>query len=371
MSVVAGQTIGSIVLGEKIAEGGMGSVWEAEHVTLHRSVIVKFLSEARCVEPEALLRFAMEGRTMARIQSPHVPQVFDQAECADGTPYIVMERIEGVHLADWVEQQGGRLSVEQVGRMIDHVGRALTAAHALGIVHRDVKPENIIVAGTQPEFTAMLIDFGIAKSTGLVPPPAVVTRTGATMGTASFMSPEQVRSSDEVDGRADVWSLAVVAYWCLTGELPFDGDTFAMVSLAIQVGEFKPVCELRPDIPAPLDAWFRAALRCDAAERFPSAPAMTRAFELAAARPLPVTRRMPQSVAYAGSAAAVLLLMSLGYALEPMLGISDAGPDRPRAQATAPVTQARGNVRAIVGEAIVPRGRPTSTPASSLRRDAP
>ena len=121
-------------------------MWAGEHVTLRRDVAVKFLSSSSGSHAEAAQRFAMEGRTLARIQSPHVPQVFDQGESSDGTPYIVIELLEGVNLATWAARHGA-LDTTQVVRLLDRIGTALGAAHELGIVHRDVKPENIILCG--------------------------------------------------------------------------------------------------------------------------------------------------------------------------------------------------------------------------------
>jgi len=330
MIVEAGQSIGSVVLRHKIAEGGMGSVWAAEHVTLHREVAVKFLAADRLGDPEAVQRFAMEGRTMARIQSPNVAQVFDQGQCVDGTPYIVMERLEGVHLGEWVTTQKWPLDVVQVARLLDQVGLALTATHELGIVHRDVKPENIIVSGGSHSFKATLIDFGIAKSIGILLHAPAVTLTGTNIGTASYMSPEQVEGSPDVDERSDVWSLAVVAYWCLTGALPFDGETFAGVCLAIQRGHFRPPHEVRPELPLNLDGWFDKALSLDVDQRFASTALMGRVFKVAAA----------SAAGWAGSVTPSLLPGALEAMDAAFVGVTQTTPE---SAPPPPMTRVRSN----------------------------
>lgn len=272
----AGQKVGSFVLRNKMAEGGMGTIWAAEHTGLCRDVAVKFLSARVADNEAAVARFTHEARMLARINSPHTPQVFDHGVCEDGTPYIVMELISGVELGEWITEHGA-MNVRQVRRLLAQVTLALTAAHDLGIVHRDIKPENIIISGGAEDFHVTLIDFGIAKSL-LTRKAAAITQVGVTVGTPSYMSPEQIMGG-AVDERADVWSLAVVAYWCLAGRLPFEGDLTGAIYLAIHQTALKRVTELRPELPADLDKWFDKALARDAADRFESARAMSEAFE--------------------------------------------------------------------------------------------
>jgi serine/threonine-protein kinase len=291
MSPTAGQIVGSFVLRNKIADGGMASVWAAEHVTLKREVAVKFLATSARDEV-SVERFALEARTIARVASAHVPQVFDHGVTEDGTPYIVMELLAGTDLRSWVVDSGC-LDVGQVVRLVDQVCLALGAAHEIGVVHRDVKPENIILSGPPGEFDAKLIDFGIAKSLGHLRNAPAITQAGMTIGTPSYMSPEQLTSACEVDERSDVWSLAVVAYWALTGKLPFDGETFAAVCIAITRGHFTPPSEIRPGLPLALDGWFQKALSRDISERFQSADIMSRMLKVAAADPAGWTRALP------------------------------------------------------------------------------
>jgi serine/threonine-protein kinase len=220
-----------------------------------------------------------------------VARVFDYALMTDGTPFMVMELLEGAELYASI-RDGSALSLEDTEQIIVQVCSALSAIHALGIVHRDVKPENIFLsrsrqraglAGGGATFTAKLLDFGIAKETGAADEPA--RPEGTVLGTPAYMSPEQLDDATAVDGRTDLWSLAVVAYCCLTGTMPFPGDSLAILSLAIHAGHFVPATTLKPALPAALDAWLLKALSCDPNARFATAEEMAAAF-VRASRPI-------------------------------------------------------------------------------------
>ena len=260
-------------LANKIAEGGMGSIWVADHLTLRRRVALKFLAPSLARNPEAAQRFLIEAQAVARLSSPHVPQVFDGGGTFEGTPYIVMELLEGEDLYARLHSTG-RLTIADTARIVAHVAAALTEAHELGIVHRDVKPENIFLTKRQGgRFVAKLLDFGIAK----VANGQALTGTGATLGTPSYMSPEQLMSSRDVDLRSDLWSLGVVSYYALTCQLPFAGETFAAVCVAIERGRFVLPSAHRDDLSPALDGWFSRALCRDPRGRFSSALEMSRA----------------------------------------------------------------------------------------------
>jgi|HubBroStandDraft_1064217.scaffolds.fasta_scaffold12814_1 eukaryotic-like serine/threonine-protein kinase len=259
----------------------MGRVWAADHVALGRQVAVKFVSLALSDDAAALQRFAHEAQMLARLQSQYAPQIFDYGTLSDGTPFIVMELVSGVSLQTRLENDGS-LSLDETARLVQQVCAVLSSAHALGIIHRDIKPENIILAPDDSgAFTAKVLDFGIAKALEGEPAGTTqtgMTQTGMTLGTPSYMSPEQLESSKTVDARADLWSLAVVAYGSLTGALPFAGDTFGAVCLAIHSGQLEDPSVLRPELPAALGGWFRKSLNRDIEERFSSAAEMARAF---------------------------------------------------------------------------------------------
>jgi serine/threonine protein kinase len=313
----AGETIGGLVLRHKIAEGGMGSIWAAEQVALGREVAVKFLSGAVAHSDGALERFSLEARTLARVQSPHSPQIFDHGVCEDGTPYIVMELIVGTELAEWVAQRGP-MSVPQVTRLVKQVSLALTAAHELGVIHR------ILLSGGDDDFHVKLIDFGIAKSL-LSGKRGFVTKVGAAVGTPAYMSPEQLAGSTSVDERTDVWSLGVVTYWCLTQELPYEGEGTSAMYVSILRGQMTPVTELRPELPEALDDWFAQTLARDPEERFQSAAAMSRAFSAATAEryswqgAIPLVQRAARRrvFPYLVMAAAVGLVVAAGTRVTP------------------------------------------------------
>jgi serine/threonine-protein kinase len=281
----------SIQLREMVGEGGMGQIWAGEHLLLRRPVAIKRLSSQFSDNAEARRRFAAEARAGASTECPHVARVFDYAFLADGTPFMVMELLEGAELYASI-RNGTALSLEETEQIVVQICSALSEIHALGIVHRDVKPENIFLSRQRPErggggagFTAKLLDFGIAKGTGVTDEPA--RPEGTVLGTPAYMSPEQIDDAATVDGRADLWSLAVVAYCCLTGSLPFQGDTLPVLSLAIHGAHFAPATSLQPALPAALDGWLLKALNCDLEARFASAGEMAAAF-VRASRGFPI-----------------------------------------------------------------------------------
>jgi serine/threonine protein kinase len=272
----------SIEVRSLIGEGGMGQVWSAFHLTLRREVAVKFLPGPLAENPAAVQRFSLEAQTIGRLQCPYVPQVFDFGTMPDGAPFIVMELLQGVDLQSRLEKEGA-LSLEQTERLISQMSTVLSLAHGLRLIHRDIKPENIVlIPGEGDAFTAKLLDFGIVKALDF--DTGNVRRTGTTVGTPSYMSPEQLIGESMVDARADLWSLAVVAYSCLTGRLPFAGETMGAVYLAIHNGTFIDPSTHRSGLPATLDAWFRKALDRAPEERFASAAEMSAAFSVAVIR---------------------------------------------------------------------------------------
>jgi serine/threonine-protein kinase len=273
------------VIGDKVrlvrllGEGAMGTVWVAHHLALDTEVAVKFISRKMTGDrPEVLSRFEMEAKATARIKSPHIVQVFD-AGVANDTPYIVMELLEGESLATRLERTGW-LSFVQCEQVVSQVARALGRAHDLGVVHRDIKPENIFLCPSEDGIFVKLLDFGVAKATDLGAKPGL-TSPGVLVGTPEYMSREQLISSREVDHLADLWALAVLAYEMVTGDVPFTGETVAMICLAICNGEFVPPSELRKGVPAELDAWFGRATHRDASQRFQTARELAVAFRSA------------------------------------------------------------------------------------------
>jgi eukaryotic-like serine/threonine-protein kinase len=270
---------------EPLEDGGMGSVWVADHLTLRTKVAVKFVSLERIADDvTAVSRFMSEASMAAQVPNPHVVRVFDHGVTDSGVPFIVMELLQGETLR--AHLRAGALSPLRVAMLMRQLCRALGAAHKRGIIHRDIKPDNIFLTEVEddPDDTGAfadslfikVLDFGLAKRTDLSY--GLETSTGTMVGTPSYMSPEQALSSDRLDQRADLWAAAVVAYHALTGELPFRGETLGSLCVAIAAGEFVPPSELRQGIPTSVDRFFERALNPTAEERYPSASALARAF---------------------------------------------------------------------------------------------
>jgi serine/threonine-protein kinase len=254
----------------------MGEVWKAEHLSLQSHVAVKFLVADTLGTRERrrmLARFRREARAAAKIKSPHVIHHFDFDATEDGIPYIVMELLEGRTLRERLEAARW-LDPTEVGTIVQQVAKALGAAHAAGVVHRDIKPENIFVSDDE-DLHVKVLDFGVVKVAGLR---QSLTPTGSLVGTVNFMSPEIINGSSTGVPADDLWSLAVVAYEALTGEMPFDGPSFAKVCGSILMGSYLPPRQLRPTLQADVDAWFERAFHPERDRRFASAQELAQSF---------------------------------------------------------------------------------------------
>ena len=271
----------SLRLERLIGEGAMGSVWVAEHLTLATNVAVKFIArDHRVKSREAVLtRFEREARAAAQIKSPHVVHMYDHGVMESGTPYIVMELLEGESLGARL-RRGGPMPVDDVVALVRQVCKALAKAHELGIIHRDIKPDNIFLLPSDDDLFAKVLDFGIAKTT--TDPHEAVTTTGAMLGTPLYMSPEVVKSARQADHRADLWALAVVAYEALVGKPPFRGETVGALFFSICGDPVEPPSSRRKGLPRALDGWFSRALCQDPARRFDSAREVAESFASAA-----------------------------------------------------------------------------------------
>ncbi len=256
----------------RIGQGGMATVWAGDDMHLDRSVAVKFLSGDLVDDPEYRERFAAEARVSAKLQTPYVVQVYDQGTY-QGVPFIVMERLHGEDLHARMKRES-RLPIDLVATIANHAGHALKATHALAIVHRDLKPQNLFLIGDEREPTVKLLDFGVAKQAGFQ---RRLTATGVMLGSPRYMSPEQIRCERDVDGRADLWSLAVILYTALTGVRPFDGD---LPALFLSITTARPVAPSRlcHDLPIGLDVFMEKALAVDRERRYTDAAAFIDAF---------------------------------------------------------------------------------------------
>jgi serine/threonine-protein kinase len=267
-----------------LGKGGMGSVWLAEHLSLHTPVAIKLIDFEAAKNPSARSRFDREAQVAARIKSAHVVKVLDHGVTEAGLPYIAMECLTGESLRDRLMARG-RLTPAETARVVSHVGRALQRAHEAGLVHRDLKPENIFIAREDDDEIVKILDFGVAKVTDILAVTGVdPTRTGALLGTPYYMSPEQAQGLKTVDYRSDLWSLAVVAFECLTGRRPFTAPALGPLIGKILGGPLPLPSQAAPDakLPPEIDAWMARGLARDPAARAASAKELADSFLVAA-----------------------------------------------------------------------------------------
>jgi serine/threonine protein kinase/cytochrome c-type biogenesis protein CcmH/NrfG len=238
----------------KIGQGGMGAVYKALHLPFQELRALKVMSPDLMNDQAFVKRFEHEAILARKLQHPNAVRVEDIDENEESQPFIVMEYIEGRSLKSSIETESP-MPASRVRSIIKQVASALDAAHRLGIVHRDVKPENIILVQGPDGEVAKVLDFGVAKTNERVSETAGwnLTQTGTVLGTPSYMSPEQAlwRRGDELDGRSDIYSLGVVMYQMLTGELPLKAETPLEILTALVHAPPKPIAEVRPDLPIP------------------------------------------------------------------------------------------------------------------------
>lgn len=258
----------------EIGRGGMGVVYRARDEKLKRRVAIKVLPPELAYQAEIRARFTREAETAARLSHPHIVPIYTVGE-GNGLVYFVMGYVDGESLASRLKRRG-KLPVEEVRRIMKEVADALSAAHALSVIHRDIKPDNILLDGTRGR--VMVTDFGIAKAMS-AGSGATLTSAGVAIGTPQYMSPEQAAGERDIDGRSDLYSLGIVSYQMLTAEVPFTAPTVAGI-LMKQITELPPsLTDRRPDCPEDLAL---AVLRClekDPENRWPSADALRRSLE--------------------------------------------------------------------------------------------
>ncbi|HMJ15805.1 MAG TPA: protein kinase [Polyangiaceae bacterium] len=285
-----------------LGRGGMGSVWEGVHTSLGTHVAVKFIETEHATSSEARNRFENEARAAAKLRSKHVVQVYDHGVSLDGRPFIVMEFLAGEPLDRRLDRVN-RLSPADTARIVHQVCRALGRAHEAGIVHRDLKPENVFLVWDEEDGADVVkvVDFGIAKFTDGSMGVSSATRTGSVLGTPYYMSPEQARGLRSVDHRSDLWSVGVIAYRCLVGELPFQGEAIGDLLVKICTAELPVPSQRAPGVPQSFDAWFAKALDREPARRFESAAATSQALNAA----FGLAARSPQAAAGGQGSSAV------------------------------------------------------------------
>jgi eukaryotic-like serine/threonine-protein kinase len=293
--VTAGQVIGGkwrIV--RLIGRGGMGAVYEGQHISVGNRVALKFIDSEFARQPEITTRFQREAQAAAAAESAHIIQVFDVGQTDQGLPYIVMELLRGEDLRSRMQRLGGRLPHGEALHVIAQTLRGLHRAHEAGIVHRDLKPDNVFVVDRDDDpLFAKIVDFGISKVTrraGDTSSHNTITRQGVVLGTPFYMSPEQAQAAGNLDERTDLWSVGAILYECLAGHPPYGGDSYEQIIISICTTDAPFLSHVDPAIPAPLAAFVARALSRDRAKRFQSAKEM-----LAALRETQAVLGMPRT----------------------------------------------------------------------------
>ncbi|MFO0551058.1 MAG: serine/threonine-protein kinase [Polyangiaceae bacterium] len=268
----------TLQLERELGKGGMGSVWVARNLALGNEVAVKILKTFADENADDLrARFEQEAKGLARLDHPHLVKIFDYGLTPDGEPFIVMELLRGEDLAQLI-RRSGPVEPKKLATIVTQVCKALSKAHAAGVVHRDIKPANLFLLDDEDVF-AKVLDFGIARFSSMQ---LDMTRTGVVMGTPYYMSPEQFSDPRTIDHRSDLWSLGVVIYQALTGEIPFKGETATAVAMATATSKPKPPTALRADLPHGVDEFIARVLSPDREARFSSARELSEAFATAA-----------------------------------------------------------------------------------------
>jgi serine/threonine protein kinase len=260
-----------------LATGGMATVFGGVHAWTEREVAVKILNYEHARDPEIVRRFLQEARAAAQLKHANVVDVLDMGQDADGTVYLILERLHGETLKARIKR--GTLSLREVGSLLLPVMRAVASAHAKKVVHRDLKPDNIFLATAEGSpVVPKLLDFGIAK---VVTSDSGSTRTGMMVGTPSYMAPEQVKGERNVGARADVWSMGVVLHAALTGRVPFEGENSAAVLARVITERARSVLTILPSLRPSVAAVIDRALMFEETARFADMGEMVTALESA------------------------------------------------------------------------------------------
>ncbi len=279
-----------------LGEGGVGIVLEAQHERLKQRVALKILRSEVRRSAEWVARFDREARAAVALRGPHVTRIFDVDSLPDGTPYMVMELLEGHDLGVEMTSRG-QLPVAEAAGYILQASAAMAEAHALGIIHRDLAPANLFLARQGERRGVKVLDFGISK---ILSERSDVTASNAAFGTPSYVSPEQIRASGSVDARADIWSLGVILFEMLAGEPPFQGPSPAAIVASVIADPPPDLQKLRPDAPKKLVAAVMKALEKDPAGRFERIEDFAAAIAPFAAPELTVWEAGPVSGPFAG-----------------------------------------------------------------------
>jgi len=262
------QIAGRYRLVRELSRGGMGCVWIAHHLALDMPCVLKFINSDVAHLSELSRRFEREAKAAAKLRSPHVVQMLDHGVW-EGIPFMAMELLEGEDLGRRLARHG-RLSASDTVAILTDVALGLAKAHELRIVHRDLKPANIFLVRNDDRDHVKILDFGVAKSLGM-DIGDVKTSAGALLGTPYYMSPEQAEGTGKVDHRSDLWSLAVVAFRCVTGRLPFQSTAIGDLLLQIVHRPVPVPSAVAANVPSSFDSWWARAAARSPDQRFQSA----------------------------------------------------------------------------------------------------
>lgn len=265
----AGEIVaGKFCVERVIATGGVGVVVAARHLQLGETVALKFLLPQVDRDATDVARFVREAQSAVKLKNEHVARVLDVGSLEDGSPFMVMEYLDGEDLDHCLRHRGPLLIPDAVGYMMQAC-EALAEAHHIGIVHRDLKPSNFFLT-TRTDGTPLIkvLDFGIAKARAELEQDISLTKTRTVLGSPVYMSPEQIRSARSVDHRTDIWSLGVTLYELLTDQLPFDGDSITGVAAAVSTDPIAPIRSIRPEIPIGLALVVERCLEKKPADRY-------------------------------------------------------------------------------------------------------
>ena len=369
----AGDLVGSVIADryhvlKKLGEGGMGQVYLAEHVRMGRKSAVKVMNPGMVHDADAISRFNREAANASRITHPNVAAIYDFGETSDGLIYLAMEFVEGEPLTQIIAAAGA-LPAARAASIVRQTGDALAVAHEFGIVHRDLKPDNIMIARNRDGSDCVkVVDFGIAKAANV--DAQKVTRTGLIVGTPEYMSPEQI-AGDALDGRSDIYSLALVGFSMLTGKLPFPSETIQESMIMRLTDRPRSLAEMKPDVtwPAPLQVVMDRALARDASNRYMSAGEFGHDFARAVGQ-------MPQTVVAEAQtsllAAASVPPTKVAPAPTMITGTTGGGTSAVRRTSRAPL--AVGAATVVVGAIVafgVMRGNAGATAGNRPLPDAP
>ncbi len=259
-----------------LGEGGMGAVFEAESTRGEGIRAIKLLHAEFSKEEQILQRFFAEAQTSQQLQHPNIARTFESGRAEDGTPYLVMELLQGQPLANWIDA-GQPIPPHQAAPIITAVLQALHLAHQRRVVHRDLKPDNLFMTREPSgQYVVKVLDFGIAKVMDAAGGMGNKTRTGVLLGTPGYMSPEQIKNSKAVDARSDLWAVGIIFYEMLTCGLPYHAENEFARLTAVLTEDAKPIETVMPAL-APWSGFFRRALAREPTDRFQTAEEMANA----------------------------------------------------------------------------------------------